>query len=135
MIGTVSPTGTDAPKRWSKDHHGQKEQGTRHFQPQNTAHPVKRTQKAAHAARDARGRPPSLFAARRSAATSLRCGRGCAGHALAGHASGNSQPNAQNSPDGLRFHFDTMVAVLVAGAPGGLFPAARSCSQTQMEVR
>jgi hypothetical protein len=34
----------------------------------------------------------------------LCCRRGGAGHALAGHASGNSQPNAQHAPDGLRFH-------------------------------
>jgi hypothetical protein len=65
----------------------------------------------------------------------LRCWRGGTSHALAGHPSGNSQPNAQHAPDGLRFHFDTMLAAPVARAHGGRFPAARSCSRTPMEVR
>jgi len=140
VIGAVGPACPDPPKRRSKDHHGQKEQGTRHLQPQNAAHPAKRTQKTAHAASDARSCPSRLPAACRSAATRLSCG--CSGsslrsgaHALADHPSGNSQPNAQHASNGLRFHFDTMVAAPVAGAPGGPFSAARSCSRTPMEVR
>ena len=52
MIGTVQPTGSDAPEGRGEGNHRQEEKGSRDLQPDDAAHPLEWTQKAAEAARD-----------------------------------------------------------------------------------
>ncbi len=117
MVRTLRPAQAGLPHRGAEDQHGEKKEDARHFEPDNSTHAAKGSQKAAQSCGDAaRGLSGNL-----AGGAGLRgrgaCGRsraaggslGAGGNALAGNAPGNAQPDSQGPADGLRFHFDLMV--------------------------
>lgn len=144
MIGTVRPAQAGFPDCGTENDYRQEEKHANDFQPDNAAHAAKWPQEASNAAGDAPGSLAGNLA--RSAALSgpgssidnlLAGGRlagsglGAGGDALAGDASGDTEPDAQSAPDGLWFHpdFDGNSAASspalrwpVALLSGGLWP-------------
>jgi hypothetical protein len=119
VIGPLRPIGSHTPKRGSKDCRRQKEKDAHHLQPYDAAHAAKGTQKSAHSARHDLGRSSRHASAYTGVARCLSSrriftGPSVGGHALASHTPGNSQPNAQSSPNLLRSHSVMMVAAALA---------------------
>jgi hypothetical protein len=115
VVGAAKPTGANAPKRRGKNQHRQQEEDARDFKPQDAANAAEGAQKAANSACKSSAGPARSSA--RSAGffggKDRLPGRGGTGRCLcpsgypfAGNASGNSEPDAQHTPYGLRFHPD-----------------------------
>lgn len=134
VIGAVHPARPDPPQRGTKHHQWQQKEDSHHLEPQNPAHAPERPQKSPNTARQAsrntRGRsassPPAhlcilcLVAHRRiNRCTSALC---AVADVLAGHASCDTQSDSQHPSDGLRSHFDMMVAATVGKLPDHSLP-------------
>lgn len=125
MLRALRVAGADAPQRRGEDQREEQKKGARQLQPQNAARAADGTQKSAHAARHSSGdsldsrffRRQRLRRAGRRKGDRRRGGRGA--QPFAGDASGDPQPDSQCAADGLRFHFDMMVA---AAAAAPFFP-------------
>jgi hypothetical protein len=150
MIRPVRPTEPGSPQGRSKHHHGQEEKHARDLKPQNPAHPAERAYKASHAlsesTRSLAGhlacRPPRwlILGARwpiLGDCPILRCARECrrgglaasgSGNALAGHASGDAESDAESTANGLRLHFDLMVTAPLRQRFWGLVHGCRLLS-------
>ncbi len=149
-----------SPRRRRKGHHKQKEEGARHLQPKNAAHPPKGFQESAHAARQALRPPPSrmrhcpcicrslcvllslsnlyslYILPSSSIPRRLRSRRLRFAHQLLpGHPPGNPQPDPQPSPYFLSFHSDMIVAAEVFPPLFGLLSHMPTCYRAAMEVR
>jgi len=136
VVGAMSVAGPRAPKCRGKDDHGQEKEDASDFEPQDAAYAAKRSQKSAHAAGDT----PSNLAGRltrgparcpilpggvdsRLGHRGTCCGLCVRRCALAGDAAGNSQADPKSAANGVRFHFDMMVA---ANLTAPLFVVSRS---------
>lgn len=119
MIRPVGPAGSHAPKVWSEDDDGQKEEDACNLKPQNAAHTPKGTQKASDAASNAPaglggGSPRRLYAidgARNHLGSRLdtrlallRGAGGRAGKPFTGHAPRNAESGAKDAANGLWSH-------------------------------
>ena len=115
MIGALEEAGPHAPQVGCKNDDGQEEEDSGDLKPDDAADAAEGTQKPAHAPGDTTASLAGHSAcsagllgvdgdgtARRGAGSGLRAGR----HVLAGDATGNTQPYAQDATDGLRFHFE-----------------------------
>ena len=125
MVRTVREAGPHTPETLGEDQGKEEEEAAGYLQPQDAAHAPEGTEKASYAARHAAacklldGSPSSQLAypadgnclsrGRRSSA----CARSV-GHALAGDASCNPQPDAQGASDAFCSHFVMMVSGQVA---------------------
>ena len=126
VIGPVRPTGPNPPQRWTKHKQGQQKKDAHYFEPQNPAHAPEWPQKSANAPRQTTGytcrRPargpapyrciPGWGACRRSDRRAARALRAVA-DVLSGNAPCHAQSDSQHPSDGLRSHFDMMVAATV----------------------
>lgn len=107
------PTGADAPHGGAEDEHGQQKKDSGDFEPQGSAYVRKRAQET----RDAAGQTTAGAAGCLSGGAAHRTGRcnrlrglylaaclGVSGKALAGHAAGDSQTDAEGAAYGLGSH-------------------------------
>jgi len=125
VIGTVCATSPDTPHRPCEEQHKEKEEGSRHLQPESAAHPAERAQEASRAAREALAGLPG-GASRCALVCSLVCSGlvqpylsglrsrplRFGGDALTGYASGDPQPDAEKAPYAVGSHFVMMVAAV-----------------------
>lgn len=110
-----------APEHGTEHQHWQQKEDPGNFEPDLAAHALKRTQKSAHAPghtpRCLAGSPPAHSGIHspglplRADCLGTRRMRTVAPKGLPGHATYHAQPDAQYATNGLRFHFDMMVAV------------------------
>lgn len=148
MVWSMRPTEAGFPDRGAEDDHGQEEEDAGDLKPKDSADAAEGAQKSANAAGDA----ARCFTGCLAGGTVLSgngwgwwAGYGlCAGgYALACHASGDAESDAEGAANGLRLHFEFdgnsaayghALHRLASTLCTGLRPGA-GCSKASLEVR
>jgi len=139
MIGTLQPACSRSPQNRREHQHWQQKKCAGYFEPDFPANIAEGLEEPAEATRNpARGLSRNARLAGNTPLTGRACHtarplrgscarRWLAHDGLARHAAGNPQSHAQHSSDGLRFHFDMMVAAADIRRPLRIESGDASC--------